>query len=1008
MAKLEIRLLGGLQVRHDDANVTQFISGKVSALLAYLAVTRRSHQRDALAGLLWGEMPDTAAANNLRQALTNLRKLFDPYLIITRDTVAFDVAAPSFLDVDALQDGLQRSAGQPVAQRIDLLRHALALYQGEFLEGISVRDAPDFEDWALVQRVHLRELALQGWDSLAGLLLETGDYEGAGDAAGRQLAMDPWREEAHRQRMLALARAGRRSAALAQYQICRHILQDEFGVEPSVETTALYDRVRVAMRGPHHNLPTPSTGLVGREPELAELRSLLASPHTQLLTILGAGGVGKTRLALAAAAVCQPMFLNGVWFAQLAATDNPAALPRTLADALGLSLMGSESAESQLLDFLRRKELLLILDNFEHLISASALGLLSRIVQQAADVKLLITSRVRLNLTVEQLYDLSGLGYPTDSAAIDVKTYAAVQLFVRRGRRVRSDFALTADITRDVVHICQMTEGLPLAIELAAAWVRTLTPAQIAANLAGGLALLSTTAYDASERHRSMTAVFDYSWEMLDAVARGTLAQLSVCRGGFDLPAAQAVAGTDLPTLQALVNQSWLQVNATGRYDMHPLVQQFAAAKLVPGTSEDARDRHARHFAALTTHHEHEFHGQEDHLALRWMSLEADNVRAAWAWSVQQVDIRALEQFLESFLYFFDIQGRYSECVELTGDALRALESAALTASKDPPPDPTGLTRATGRTLALHAAFQFRLGEFEAAKQNAGQALGLLEPLRPHRDVGHACLYLGAAWYGLGDLGHSVTWFLAAAAAYEEVGHGWGIGAALDNAGYLEFLRGNFSVAEVHLMRTLEVARQTGSRYLLTGAYDHLATLTAAQGRFAEAMDYVQRCRHILGELDRPYIVSHLSLSLSQIAVQAGDLAAAQDHIERALQVARETGNRLDLARFLLQSGAVTVACGNFDAALTVYREAAEVAREIHGENLLVEVVAGLADRAWAMGQRPIAATLYHFVQQQGAASQETIDRLASLAGRKDPKHPPVALHNLDQALALALSVEGA
>ena len=197
------------------------MSSKVPALLAYLAVTGRPHQRDALAGLLWGEMPDDAAANNLRQALTNLRKLAEPHLLITRETVAFNPDAPHFLDVEGFRNLLRLSGGQPIAQRIGLLREALALYHGDFLEGFYVRDAPDFEDWALVQRVQLRELALHGWDKLTELLLNIGDYHGAVDAAGRLLAMDPWREEAHRQRMMALARSGQRSAALAQYQACR-------------------------------------------------------------------------------------------------------------------------------------------------------------------------------------------------------------------------------------------------------------------------------------------------------------------------------------------------------------------------------------------------------------------------------------------------------------------------------------------------------------------------------------------------------------------------------------------------------------------------------------------------------------------------------------------------------------------------------------------------------------------------------------------------------------------
>ncbi len=996
-ANLEIRLLGGLQIRQNGLTVAGFMSSKVPALLAYLAVTGRPHQRDALAGLLWGEMPDDAAANNLRQALTNLRKLAEPHLLITRETVAFNPDAAHFLDVVGFRNLLRLSGGQPIAQRIGLLREALALYRGDFLEGFYVRDAPDFEDWALVQRVQLRELALHGWDKLTELLLNIGDYPGAVDAAGRLLAMDPWREEAHRQRMMALARSGQRSAALAQYQTCRTILQKEFDTEPSAETNALYERIRLAMRGARHNLPALTTGFVGRENELAELLRLLASPTSRLVTLLGPGGVGKTRLALEAAAAAEPAFLNGVWLAQLAGMDNPAALPWSLADAVGLPLAGAEPPEVQLLNFLRHRELLLVLDNFEPLIGKAALDLVWRILQQAPAVKLLITSRERLNLAAEWLVDLAGLPFPAGSGRGDAQAYPAVQLFVRRSHRVRPDFVVDAGAGEAVARICQLTEGLPLAIELAAAWMRTLPPAKIAEELAIGLALLASTAHDIPERHRSMAAVFEHSWTLLDNEAQMALAQLSVFRAGFDQAAAQAVAYAGLPLLQTMVDRSLLRMDDTGRFDMHPLVRQFAGDRLSQSPQATAtRSRHAQHFAGLTGRREHEFHGQQDRLALQWMLREADNIRTAWDWGVQQAEAALLEPFIESFLYFFDIQGRYRECVDLTQDAVRALQST----DRQP-----GAGFGLGRVIALRAAFRFRLGEFESAREDAEKALVLLESHRPHRDVGHARLYLGAAWYGLGDLGQAKRWFLAAATAYQEAGHAWGIGAALDNAGYVEFLRGNAAEAETHLKGSLDVARRTGSRYLLTGVYDHLAVLTAGQGRFVEAMTYVEQCRQVLEEMDRPYIVASLSLSLSQIAMQAGDLHAAEDHVGRALRVARDTGNQFDLVHFLLQLGAVTVARGDYAAALTAYQEAAAVGQEIHAESLMVDVVAGLADRAWAMGYVPMATTLYRFVQTCSSASQETISRATGRLG--DSTLRPLASIkplNIDEALVLGLS----
>jgi DNA-binding SARP family transcriptional activator/predicted ATPase len=951
--ELEIRLFGGLRIALDGVPLTDFMSQKVPALLAYLALNPGPQRRDDLAALLWGELPDADARNNLRQAIANLRRALDAHLLITRETVELRPDA-CFLDVAAFESELR----QPAASQSQRLETATTRYRGDFLAGFFVRDAPTFEEWMLAQRARFREMALHALHTLIQLHLDAGHYDRAISDATRLLALDSWREETHRQLMLALARTGQRSAALAQYKRCRRVLAEELDVEPSAETVALYEQIKTAMRGPRHNLP-PLSGLVGRATELAELRRRLASPDTRLLTLLGPGGAGKTRLALEAAAVSEPIFLNGVWLAQLADVAQAAALPAALADALGFAFSGAGPLTPQLLDFLRRKELLLLLDNFEQLISPPALDLLCQILNHAPGVKLLVTSRERLNLAAEWLVDLAGLPYPMNGG--DPAAYPAVQLFVQRAQRARSDFALTADVAPAIARICRLTEGLPLAIELAAAGMRNLTPADAATELAAGLSSLASAARDLPERHRSLAAVFEHSWARLTGPEQMCLAQVAAFRGGFDRAAAAAVigdtsalaaqdgSGREAPliteaerVLQALADRSLLRISRAGRYDMHPLVQQFARARLAQFEPACAHtcDRHARHYARLASQHEPEFHGGQDRQALAWMIQEADNIQAAWAWGVAQAAPALIEPFLESFLYFFDIQGRYAECAELTAQAVRALR----------PSLGADANRALGRVLALHAAFEFRLGAFESARREAEEALALLEPLAPLRDIGHARLYLGAAWYGLGDLARAAEWFLAAVRAYEAAGHAWGIGAALDNAGYLEFLRGNGATAAAHLTRGLAIARQTGSRYLLTGIYDHLATLTAAQGDFDTALDYVTQCQQVLEEFDRPYIVASLSLSLSQIAQQAGDLAAAQMHIGRAVQIARDTGNRLDLTRCLLQAGAVATAQRDRAAGRAAYGEAATVAQEIHATALLEEAWAGLAQIGAVMG----------------------------------------------------------
>ena len=929
--ELDIRLFGGLRITLDGVPLADFMSHKVPALLAYLAMSEGPQRRDDLATLLWGEMSDVDAKNNLRQAIANLRKALEPHLLITRETVELNPSTTLFLDVTAFERGLQTLSAPAVRP----LQEATALYRGDFLAGFFVREAPAFEEWMLAQRARYRELALYALHTLTQLHLDAGTYDRAISDATRLLALDSWREETHRQLMLALARTGQRSAALAQYKRCRRLLQEELDVEPSDETTALYERIKASMRGPRHNLAATAPELIGREAELVDLRRRLAAPSCRLLTLVGPGGAGKTQLALAAAHESPDRYLDGVWWAELAAVTNPAELVAAIGDGLGFAFAGGP-LQPQLMDYLRRKELLLALDNFEHLIARPALDLLSQILKQAPGVKLLITSRERLNLAAEWLFDVSGLPYPTNGAG-EGEDYPALQLFIQRAQRIHPTFTLGPNDRAAVARICRMTAGLPLAIELAAAWARVLSPVEMAAELERGLAFLASRAYGAPERHRSLVAVFEHSWALLDVSERIALAQLSVFRGGFEWIAAEMVAGAKLPTLQTLADRSWLRLEAHGRYEMHPLVRQFAAEKLAQEPARhhvQAHGRHAHHFAALTQQREDDFHGAADKQALAWMIGEADNIRAAWRWGVQQADGVLMEQFVESFLYYFDIQGRYQECVDLTGEALQALREQVVT------PD---VRRSLGRVVALNAAFQFRLGAFQEARCGAEEALTLLKPLRPLRDFGHARLYLGAAWYGLGNLESSAGWFHAAAEAYEEVGHAWGVGAALDNAGFLEYFRGQMTAAETHLRRGLAIAIQTGSRYLLTGVYDHLATLMAGQQRFDEAMDYANRCRAVLDELDRPYIVASLSLSLGKIAEQAGDYASAASYLARALDLARSTGNRLDIVKTLTQLGGLQVAGGNLAAAERALREAATLGREIHAESLLNDVAIGLA-----------------------------------------------------------------
>ncbi len=917
MATLEVRLLGGLHVRHDNADVTQFHSSKAAALLAYLAVSRRTHQRDALAGLLWGEMPDAAAANNLRQTLTNLRKLCESHLTITRETVAFNWNEPHFVDVAALVDALGLESGQPAHQTPALLRQTLALYRGDFLEGFFVRDAPDFEEWALTQRVTLRELALQGWGALTERLMKSGEYTEAVDATGRLLALDAWREEAHCWRMLALARSGQPSAALAQYQTCRKILAQEFDAEPAAETTALYERIRAASRGPRHNLPAATTGFVGRQAELAELRRLLASTDTRLLTILGPGGVGKTRLAVETAAICAPVFLNGVWFVSLveAGPDEPDALPAALVDALPMPPANATPPRQQVLDFLRQKELLLVLDNLEQMGEEPAW--LGRLLTEAPEVKILVTSRQRLDLQAERVFPLNGLSLSQPSSS-STQIPASVELFVRRAQRLRPDFDLHVEESGAVASICHALQGLPLGIELAAAWVDQLTCQEIAGEIERSLDFLVTTRRDVSPRQRSLRAVFDWSWQRLSPDEQALFQHLAVFRGPFSRGAAVQVGGAALPVLAALIDKSLVWRRGT-TYTLHEVARHFAGEKLRLSDAEaGALARHARYYTDLLAQNRPRLEGREQKAALEDIEEEIENMRAAWQWLVAQRDVAGIDAATHGLYPFIMIRSRFAE-------GLAAFRAARL--ALEPPPAADRQTQLVyNQVKAREGRFLSSLSQFDQALALLGEALAALRGLDAPGEVAFVLGHMGGIARTQGDLDVAEARLQECLALRRATDDPYGQAIAWLELGGIAFMRGDYAATRTRCQEGLSLAEAAGdlqtTAHLLTG----LSLSHRELGEVAQARSYGQRSLAIYEELGDQYGLMQAALTLGELNRQLGDHHAARQLCERAVLIAQEIGDRSGEADGHYRLGQIAAGLGQQDEALDQLRQSLELA----------------------------------------------------------------------------------
>jgi len=609
MAGLELSFLGTFHVRRDGQSLTHFRSNNNRGLLVYLALNReRPVAREVLAALLWPGERGENAYNNLRQAIYHLRQLLGdttnagtPYLLVTRQTVQFNPVSDYALDAGRFLAAIEARD----------LNTAAALYQGELLPGFTC-DSVEFEDWLRLERERLHQLALEAMFEAAQDHLAASRPDKAGALARRQLALEPWREPAHRQMMQARALAGDRAGALAQFDAARATLAQELGVAPAAATVALLEEIKSGRYGPvaagetirppqpkRHNLPADLTPFIGREIELAQIERLLTHEQQRLVTIVGPGGMGKTRLALAVGAARLPSYDDGVYFIDLTPLARAADIPQAIAVALGYQAPDRTTAlEPQLLAALNQQHLLLILDNFEHLLDGATL--VNAMLQACPRLSVLATSRERLHLAGESRYELGGLDFPDEVSAEDALGYTAVQLFVESGRRARPGFVLTGANVADVARICRQVQGMPLALVLAAAWLELLTPAEIAAEVERGLDFLAVELADLPARQRSMYAVFDCTWQMMSPEERAVMATLSVFRGGFSRDAAEQVTGANLRLLLTLVNQSLLQRRPDGRFTLHELLRQFAAARRRESLDSEAAElAHTRYFARL-------------------------------------------------------------------------------------------------------------------------------------------------------------------------------------------------------------------------------------------------------------------------------------------------------------------------------------------------------------------------------------------------------------------------
>lgn len=601
MTRLHINMLGPFQVKIDETTA-DFRTDALRVLLAYLAAHQgRPLRRDSLAALLSPDRPNQEALTYLRNRLTRLRSAIKhdhaapPWLDIDRKQIALRMGEDVVVDVFELERLLhtveshphRTLAGCPTC--LEKLDAAAKLMRGEFLEGLNF-PRKTWEVWLLAQREHIQQRALTGLTWLREARLVQREWAAGITIAHKQLRLDPYLEGAHRAIMQGQAALGDRTAALGQYALCKQVLWDELGVEPETETVALFETLKntqasslISHLSPFQtNLPAEMGRLVGREAEQTALLARLVNPRYRLVTLVGAGGVGKTHLATAVGWQVQNSFADGVWQVSLAdmAEDSTAEQVQTaVGEVLGLNNGEKQVTTKQIINHLRSQQCLLIFDNCENVLDA--LEFIPTWLKRAPEVAILATSREPLNLTGEAVVALAGLPLST-----------AETLFVERAQMACADFTLHDDNAAQVRYICQLLDGLPLGIALAAAWVRRRSLMQIGVEIGRSLDFLTSRWRDVDPRHRNMRAVLETSWQLLTAAEQTVLAALAVFPATFSREAAQAIAGASLLDLDRLGEKSLLQQEPESeQYQLPGLMRQFAAEKLGDGAQRTAVER---------------------------------------------------------------------------------------------------------------------------------------------------------------------------------------------------------------------------------------------------------------------------------------------------------------------------------------------------------------------------------------------------------------------------------
>jgi DNA-binding SARP family transcriptional activator/predicted ATPase len=1008
--QMQIQLLGDFRLVDPDHGPIHIRPPRQQSLLAYLLLHPDTPQpRQHLAFLFWPDSSEKQAHTNLRNLLYQMRQTLpkaEQWLKIESNTLQWRSSASYRLDVAEFENAVRQAdsvLGDGEATQM-LLEQATNLYSGDLLPKL-------YDDWLVPKREQLRSLYLKTRYRLANLYEKKGTSSEAITCLNLLLQHDPLQEEAYRHLMRLHASSGEQAALTRVYRNCTATLKRELNVEPSPATQDLFAQLMAKISAPPtpgvtagpakakarsatettaaatlHHVPAQTTPCLGRSTEVKQISGRLTEETCNLLTLVGAGGVGKTRLAIQALeqlAAPGHQFEDDIYFVSLSGVARADLLPSAITSALGVSLRQEDTLKNQLLNYLRNKRLLLVLDNFEHLLPD--VELLLEILEAAPGVKLLMTSREALRVSAEHRLIVNGLTFPTGQQSMrnNLASYSAVELFIEVASRIQPEFAPETGETQHAIgEICQLVEGTPLALEMAAAWVRLYDCQAIARQIRHSLDLLVTTMRDVPPRHRSMRVVLEGSWRLLGVREQFILAQASVFSGSFSVEAAMAVTDATPLDLAALVDKSLLR-RVGDRFELHQLMRQFADEKRqwsaqtavdqeIAKTILDAPGRHCHFYLELITSQEEAMFGREPQHAVARIQSELDNARSAWQWAVEQVAIDLISNSLAGLARFYELACLYKEGDDSLTAAAASIESRQQPAAIEPiSPDPYG------RILTHRAEMLIRQSKYDPAFSVATEAQTLAAQAGATDLEAHALAVLAYIYDRQSNYDQALAHLSQARQMCPQGQNDRLQAQILNQMGNIYRKKGDYSRALALQQQGSELAQKDGDQWALAAFLRDLGIIYLDTWDNDKALDYFQQGLQTVEHLDSQIGVAECAFLVGIIYRRLGQTEAALPQFERSLTISERLGNKWGVAHCLREIGVGYQYLGRYEEALSHLENAGRLFQELGNLNDaadLATVIGGL----YAELDRYEPARDY-FTQAQ--RSYEALDSQLAIAG---------------------------